>query len=201
MTTKGIFKKYCKGVIFNLIGSAILAFGMYNIHSISKITEGGALGLVLLLSHFFGISPSVSNTAITLICYFIGFRTFGKAFVVYSAFSVGGFSAFYALFSAFPPVYPQIASMPLAAALAGAVFVGVGVGLCVRYGGAPTGDDALAMTLEKKTGIPIQWVYLASDLTILLASLSYIPPKRIAFSLVTVILSGQIIGFVTRKSK
>ena len=32
-----------------LLGSGILAFGLYNVHSISNITEGGALGLTLNL--------------------------------------------------------------------------------------------------------------------------------------------------------
>ena len=40
----------------------------------------------------------------------------------------------------------------------------------------------------------IQWIYLASDLTVLLLSLSYIPLRRILYSLLTVVLSGQLIG-------
>ena len=42
--------------------------------------------------------------------------------------------------------------------------------------------------------VKIQWIYLASDMTVLLLSLSYIPLRRILYSLLTVILSGQIIG-------
>ena len=33
----------------------------YNIHSMSNVTEGGILGLTLLLEYWFGISPSVSG--------------------------------------------------------------------------------------------------------------------------------------------
>ena len=40
-----------------LLGSAILAFGLFNVHSQSRITEGGVLGMVLLLDHHFGIPP------------------------------------------------------------------------------------------------------------------------------------------------
>ena len=32
-----------------LLGSVILAFGLYHVHSVSSVTEGGALGLTLLL--------------------------------------------------------------------------------------------------------------------------------------------------------
>lgn len=54
------------------------------------------------------------------------------------------------------------------------------------------------MGLAKLTGLKIQWIYLASDLIVLLLSLSYIPLRRILYSLLTVVLSGQIIGLVSR---
>ena len=86
--------------------------------------------------------------------------------------------------------------MPLAAAVVGALFIGVGVGLCVRTGGAPGGDDALGMSINKLWGWDIRWYYLISDLTVLALSLTYVPVGRIVYSLVTVLLSGQIIGWI-----
>ena len=86
--------------------------------------------------------------------------------------------------------------MPLAASVLGALFVGIGTGVCVRAGGATSGDDALAMSISHVTGVRIQWVYLVSDLTVLGLSLTYIPLGRIAYSLLTVVLSGQIIGLI-----
>ncbi len=179
-----------------LLGSMILAFGLYHIHSLSGVTEGGILGLTLLVDYWFGISPAVSGLILNTICYLIGWRVLGSKFIWYSLISGGGFSLFYAIFEQFPRIYPDIASHPLMAAILGAVFVGVGVGLSVRVGGASGGDDALAMTLEHITHIPIQWLYLVSDLTVLGLSLTYIPLRRILYSLLTVVLSGQIIGWI-----
>ena len=88
--------------------------------------------------------------------------------------------------------------MPLLAAVVGAIFVGGGVGICVLAGGAPGGDDALAMSVGKLLRCNVQWVYLAADIVVLLASLSYIPLRRIAYSLLTVVLSGAIIGQLQR---
>ena len=181
-----------------LLGSAILAFGMYNIHSVSSVTEGGILGLTLLGEHWLDLSPAVSGFLLNAVCYVFGWKTLGRDFIGYSAIAGGGFSVFYALFEQFPAVYPQIAQMPLVAALVGAVFVGLGAGLCVRAGGAPCGDDALAMALSARLKVRIQWVYLVSDLLVLGLSLTYIPFNRIAYSLLTVVLSGQLIGFVQR---
>ena len=185
--------RYCLAA---LLGSAILAFGLYNIHSLSGVTEGGVLGLTLLLKNWLDISPSVSGLILNSVCYILGWRSLGRSFVAYSIISSGGFSLVYKICELFPPLFPRIADMPLVASLVGALFVGVGSGICVRVGGAPSGDDALAMSLSRLARVKIQWIYLASDLIVLLLSLSYIPLKRIVYSLLTVIISGQIIGLI-----
>ena len=189
-----------KNCLSILLGSAILSFGLYNVHSISGVTEGGVLGLTLLLERWFGISPSVTGLILNGLCYLLGFKMLGKEFIAYSVVAGGGFSLFYAVFEQFPPLWPQLADMPLIAAVVGSLFVGIGVGLCVRANSAPTGDDSLALSLSHHFNIGIQWVYLASDLTVLLMSLTYIPLSRIAYSLLTVILSGQIIGLIQKGS-
>ena len=50
-----------KSCLIALFGSAFLAFGLYHVHSFSGVTEGGVLGMTLLLEHWFHISPSVSG--------------------------------------------------------------------------------------------------------------------------------------------
>ena len=150
-----------KKVLLSILGGGVLAFGLYNVHSISGVTEGGALGLTLLLNHWLSISPAWSGLVINFACYAFGFRTLGAAFL-------------------------------------GAVFVGIGVGLCVRAGGAPTGDDALAMSLSRRFRVRIERVYLLTDLTVLALSLSYLPLKGIACSVLTVTLSSKLIGIIQR---
>ena len=178
--------------------SVFLAFGLYHVHSISGITEGGVLGATLLLDHWFSLSPAVSGFVMNLLCYAWGWRLLGRSFIAYSLIATVGFSAAYKVFELFPPLWPQLAELPLLAAVAGALFVGVGAGLSVRAGGASGGDDALAMCLAHVTGIGIQWAYLSTDLVVLGLSLTYIPLRRIGYSLLTVLISGQLIGFVQR---
>ena len=181
--------------------SGFQAFGIYNIHAVADVTEGGVLGATLLLHHWFGISPAVSSFVLNTACFLLGWRILGRSFIAYSFLATLGYSAGYFLCEQFPPLWPEIAAYPLPAALAGALFIGIGAGLTVRAGGATAGDDALAMSLSHLMKIPIQNVYLVSDLTVLVLSLSYIPFRRIAWSLLTVILSGQIIGLMQPKQK
>jgi len=193
-----ILKLKLRSCFFAALGGLILAFGLYNVHSLSGVTEGGVLGLCLLFEHHLRISPAVSGLILNAICYFIGWRSLGRDFIGYSVFAAGSFSLFYAIFESFPPLFPKIADFPLLAAVCGAVFVGVGVGISVRAGGAPSGDDALAMSLSHLMRVDIKWTYLISDLIVLLLSLTYIPLPKVLYSLVSVILSGQIIDLVQK---
>ena len=178
--------------------SAFQAFGMYNIHALADITEGGVLGAVLLLEHWFHISPALSSFVLNAACYALGLKMLGKEFILYSLIAACGYSLGYGICEQFPPLWPDIVHFPLLAAIAGALFIGIGAGVCIRAGGATSGDDALAMSLTRLTKLPIQRIYLISDLSILALSLSYIPLSRIVWSLLTVVLSGQIIGLIQR---
>lgn len=181
-------------------GSFILAFGLYNIHSQSGITEGGVLGALLLIEHWFPISPAVSSLVLNAACYGFGLRYLGKPFAICSVIATGSFTLFYGILEQFPPLLPNLSGQPLLAAVLGGCFVGVGVGMAVRAGGASSGDDALAMAISKITGCKISRVYVISDFTVLILSLSYIPFQKIFFSLLTVTISSFLIDRFQRKS-
>ena len=185
-------------VFLALLGAFIQAMGLSNIHAFAEVTEGGVLGATLLLEHWFAISPAISALVLNAACYLFGWRTLGKDFLLTSIFCGAAYSVFYALMEPFAPLWPGLVASPVASAIVGAVFIGVGAGLCVRVGGAPGGDDALAMALARLTKLDIQWIYLFTDVVVLGLSVTYIPPAKIGWSLLTVILSGQIIGLVQK---
>lgn len=187
-----------KSVSLSILGSTILAFGLYHVHAFSGVTEGGQLGLALLLDHWFHISPALTTLVVNALCYWTGWKMLGKSFIAHSAVATGGFSLVYWICQQFPPLWPNMSDYPLFAALLGALFVGIGCGLCVRVGGAACGDDGLVMCISEKFHIKIEYVYFLFDFTILGASLSYIPLRRILYSLVTVTVSSKIIGIVQR---
>ena len=166
-----------KDSLISVFGSAFLAFGLYNVHALSGVTEGGVLGLTLLLDRWFSISPSVSGAILNVLCYGLGWKLLGKRFLAYSFLSTVSFSLSYKLYEQFPPLWPEIANYPLLAAFVGAIFAGVGAGV---YGTVAQGCAAAVRTGEES----------APD--------SGIPVRRIGFSLLTVILSGQIIGLIQK---
>lgn len=176
------------------LGACILSFGLYNVHSQSNITEGGVLGMTLFLQHWLNISPAISGFILDASCYIIGYKYLGRQFAKYSLAASACFAISYSVYERFPPLLPDLSAYPVVAAVAGGIFVGVGVGLVVRVGGASGGDDALALVINAKTGLSISKAYLFSDLAVLVLSVSYIPLANIVCSLITVTISSFIIG-------
>ena len=184
-----------------VLGAAIASFGLYNIHQQSGITEGGVLGTVLLLHHWFGWPASVITPILDISCYLLALKILGLDFIKWSVASTLCVSGFFRLWECWPPMLPNLSGQPLLAAVLGALFVGVGVGLVVRQGGSSGGDDALALSIAKAAKCRISFAYLFTDLTVLTLSLTYIPFRRIAYSLVTVTLSSWLIDVIQGKNK
>lgn len=179
-----------KMLISILIGAAICTFGIHNIHQRTNITEGGVIGLMLLIEHWIGISPAIITPVLDIICYALAFKSLGSRFIKISIISTFSVSMFYKFWELFPPMLPDLSGQPLLAAIMGGLFVGVGVGIIVRNGGSSGGDDALALSISKITKCQLSRAYIFTDFIVLAMSLSYISFRRIMFSIVTVLISG-----------
>ena len=62
---------FIKSFTIIALGNLILAFGMYNIHFQNEVTEGGVLGLSLLLSHWTSISAGIYAIIVDVVAYYI----------------------------------------------------------------------------------------------------------------------------------
>lgn len=184
-----------KHIILIIIGSLILSFGIYNLNYQNNITEGGVLGVLLLLKNLFNIEPSVANLIIDISLLIIACKFFGKQFLIYSVIATLSFSTFYEMFESIGPLIPVLQSKFVVTILSG-LFVGIGVGIIIRNGAAAGGDDALAMVISKITSVTIGNVYLIGDVAVLILSLTYLSVYDIFWSLIAVSISGRTIDFI-----
>ena len=122
-------------ILMILLGAAICSFGIHNIHQRTGITEGGVIGMMLLVEHWLGFSPAYITPVLDIACYLLAWRYLGAGFIKVSVVSTLSVSLFYKVWEQFPPMLPDFSAHPLAAAVLGGLFVGVGVGLIVRQGG------------------------------------------------------------------
>ena len=178
-----------------IMGSAILAFGVYNFYYLNNITEGGVLGLLLLLKNLFNIELSVASIIIDFSLLLIGYKFLGKKFIKYSLLATISFSILFGVFEAIGPLIPKCDNLLLGSIFSG-LSVGIGAGLVVRAGGAAGGDDALALVISKTTSLTVGKVYIISDIIVLGLSLVYLSASQIALSLIAVSISGRVIDFM-----
>lgn len=182
-----------KRIIYIMCGAAICTFGIHNIHQQTGITEGGVIGMMLLVERWLGFPPAVLTLFLDISCYLLAFKYLGIRFIKISIVSTLSVSLFYEVWELFPPMLPDLSAYPFLAAVGGGVFVGAGVGIIVRQGGSSGGDDALALTISHRTHWRLSRAYLFTDLVALGLSLTYIPFSRIIFSLITVTVSSFLI--------
>ena len=177
-----------------VLGCAIMAFGVINVHEPAHITEGGVLGLGLFMKTVWGWNLAYVSPILDGICYLLGFSMLGKPFLKKASLATIFFAIFYYIFDQMGPVLPNLYAYPFWAAIAGGIFIGCGCGIVVTVGGCAGGDDALALVISKKTRWPISRAYLFTDFTVLALSLSYIPFTRLIFSFLTTVVSSFLIG-------
>lgn len=194
-------KKIIKGILLIILGSTIISFGNYNFNYQNNITEGGVLGLLLLFKNLFDISPSITSLVIDLSLFALGSKFFGKKFLIYSLLSTITFSSTYKIWENIGFIVPSFSNNMIIGALFAGVAVGIGVGLVVRGGGAAGGDDVIALLVSKFTNLKINHVYLITDISVLLLSLTYLDFKQILFSIIAVTTSGKLIGLIYNEQK
>ncbi len=195
MDKRCIFKRLC----IVTIGTFILSFGIYNFYYQNGITEGGVLGILLILKNIFGVEMSISNILIDGILILIGFKVLGKEFFGYTLYASFAFSIIYGILEKIG--FLITVNNDLLAAILGGASVGIGCAIIMNEGGASGGEDALAIVLSKLLRFRIGIIYLISDVSVLLLSLTYLPVKSIIYSIVAVIVSGQVIDLLYKEKK
>ncbi|CED92921.1 Uncharacterized BCR, YitT family COG1284, possibly yqfU [Romboutsia ilealis] len=191
-----IKKETLKSILLIIIGASILSFGSYNFNYQNNVTEGGVLGLLLLMQHVFNISPSITSVIIDFSLFAIGTKFFGKRFLLYSVLSTITFSTTYKIWESVGFLIPSFTNNMLIASILAGIGVGVGVGLVVRGGGASGGDDVIALLGNKLLKLKVNHVYLVTDAIVLLMSLVYLDIKQVFFSIIAVTISGKIISII-----
>lgn len=189
-------KQFIKSIVMIILGSCILAFGSYNFNYQNSVTEGGVLGLILLIKNIFDISPSITSVIIDLSLFVLGSRFFGRKFLMYSILSTMTFSTSYRIWESIGFLVPSFTDNMIIASILAGLGVGVGVGLVVRGGGASGGDDVIALLGSRFTKLKVNHVYLITDAIVLLMSLIYLDFKQVFFSIIAVTISGKIISIL-----
>ena len=108
--------------------------------------DGGVTGISILGAHLTGIPFSLFLLVLNIPFVYLGYKKFGKEFAVYSMIGIITLAALTIVH-----VPEGFTDIPILAAVFGGMFVGVGAGLVVRYGGVIDGADTVAVLIDRVT--------------------------------------------------
>ena len=185
--------------LFIIVGSIIVSFSVCFIHSKTQLTEGGQIGVELLLQHWFNISPAYSSIFIDLLLYILGFIILNKKYRINAIIGTLTYSISFFIFERISLSLPFLNNL-LLSSIIGGMLVGVGSGIVVRHIGSCGGDDSLALILNKVLKLPLFTCYFVVDLIVIIISISYIDIMVIPYSILTSFISSLIIDVISRKN-
>ncbi|MET3194209.1 YitT family protein [Gottfriedia sp. OAE603] len=179
-----------------LIGSFILATSLYHFHFQNNLSEGGFLGIALLVKNSFNISPSITTLILDIPIILMAGFFLGKRLLINTFIGAVSFSIFYSIIEKTSTVTLHFENHLFIPAILGGVFAGFGLGLILKFGGATGGDDLITILMSKKSNISIGKVYFIFDACILLFSLSYLSWNEVGYTILSVGICAKVTELV-----
>ncbi len=185
-----------KNVIYILIGTAIMSFGLVYFNMENNLADGGFTGITLILYFIFNIDPAYSNLVLNIPLFFLGWKILGRNSFIYTLIGTVGLSVFLFIFQRYKFIsMPLHDDMTLVALFAG-VFIGVGLGIVFRFGGTTGGVDIIARLGYKYLGWSMGKTMFMFDAVVITSSLVYLNYREAMYTLVAVFISAKVLDFM-----
>lgn len=156
---------HAKQILYILIGSAITALGLQFFLLPNHLLDGGVTGLSIIAAHLSRVPLGLFLVLFNIPFVYLGYRKFGTEFAAYSTVGIVALALLTAVH-----VPHGFTDVPILAAVFGGMFVGIGVGIVVRYGGILDGADTIAVLIDRGTVFSVSEAIMAiNGLIIMLA--------------------------------
>ncbi|HEY4567438.1 DUF2179 domain-containing protein [Planococcaceae bacterium Storch 2/2-2] len=176
-----------------VIGSFLFAIGVNYFSIPNNLSEGGVIGITIVLYYMFGWSPGTVNLVANAILLVIGYRYFNRKTMVYTIIGIVVSSIFLYVTEG---MMGAAHSDTLLAALFAGLFVGVGLGLMFRAGGTSGGSAILAQLAHQYLGWSISKGILIIDVVVIAGSYFIIGQEKAMYTLVAVYVGARVMDYV-----
>jgi uncharacterized membrane-anchored protein YitT (DUF2179 family) len=149
---------------------------------------GGTAGIAFLLHYVTGVSFGKLFFLVNLPFYWFAWTRMGREFTIKTFLSV-------ALLSALTELFPHVMHVdylnPLFASLLGGLLLGTGCLFLARHRSSLGGATVLSLYMQDRYGIRAGKVQMGIDCAVVLMALFIVPPERVAYSVLAVlVMSG-----------
>lgn len=176
------------------IGSLLLSIGINGFLVPHHLLDGGVTGIALVLHYYTGFPTGLSLffLSIPLCIYTWMYRR------IYFYNSILGLSIVSISIDLFEPLQSQFMLPIFTSVLLGGAFIGLGVGMMLRYKTSTGGTDLLARFISDACCYNIGAVILFIDGLIVLAAYRMIGMKAVLFSCVTIFIIGTVTSLIAK---
>lgn len=177
-----------------LIGSLLLSIGINGFLIPHHLLDGGMTGIALILHYYYGFPTGLAMFLLSIplsIYAWIYERTFF-------------FNSFMGLIVAsitidwLAPLRTQFLFSIFTSVLLGGAFIGIGVGLMLRYKASTGGTDLLAQFISQGSSVNIGVIIFMIDGLIATAAFTTLGIKAFLFSCLTIIIIAFITSIMSR---
>lgn len=183
---------FIKRGIFITIGAVLMAVALELFLVPNQIIDGGIAGISIILSNVTGLSLGMFIFLLNLPFLYIGYKQIGKTFALstlygitvmsITTFTLHGVDAF--------------TDEKLLAVLFGALILGVGVGLVIRFGGSLDGTEIVSILVSKKIGTPVGQIIMIINVFIFIAAGFVFGWDSAMYSIFTYYIAFKVIDLV-----
>ncbi|MGG7619129.1 YitT family protein [Robertmurraya sp. GLU-23] len=178
--------------IFITIGALLMAVGLEIFLIPNQVIDGGVTGVSIMLSHITGIKLGVFLFLLNLPFVYLGYKQFGKTFAISTVYGIIMLSLFATFFHPVPAFTDDI----LLATIFGGIFLGIGVGLVIRNGGALDGTEILSIVISKKVPFSVGEIVMFINLFILGSAGFVYSWDRAMYSILAYVIASKAIDIV-----
>ncbi|QQL45921.1 YitT family protein [Sulfuriroseicoccus oceanibius] len=176
-----------------LLGIVILSWGFNSLLLANEVLIGGLPGFSILVLKQFGMDPSVTQWALGIPIFFIGWAFLGRREIINS---LGGALVLPLVIWLMRDVFPLQVGNQVLAAVFGGLTCGLGLGLIFRANATVGGFSIIARIFSRWLGVPISHCMLAIDGVIVLAAGSFFGAEAAMLALLSVFSLSKAIDIV-----
>lgn len=185
-----------------VVGSLLCAININTFIGAGGLFPGGFTGITVLIQRCFEkymhiqVSYSLINFSLNAIPAYVGYKTVGKKFTVYSVMVI-------VLTGLFVEILPttNITEDILLITVFGGILQGIALGITLRGNASSGGTDFIAMWISKRTNQPA-WNYILAMNAMMLVVAGYLFGwDKALYSIIFQFCSTQIINFVHTRYK
>lgn len=189
-------KRVLLDYLFMVLGAACMACGIVIFLAQNNIAAGGPPGIAITVNHLTGMSPGLAIALINAPLILLGYKQFGRSFLLRSIINILLASAFTDLFYHF---YAEVSVSDdrMLNALFGGGLIGAGIGLMFKGGGASGGWSILARLIANHMHIGIGRVIIALDCLVVISSaLVFRDIETALFGVIGIFVCGRMVDLI-----